>query len=65
MGVRDDCMRIVYRGEEGGTSVSLDVGGAVVSRVAVLPRLMRVGAAVVRVDGIGEVETAADYEGRG
>ena len=58
-------MRIVYRSEEGGTSVVLEFGGADVSRAAVIPRLMRVGEAVVRVDGNGGTETEAGYRGRG
>ena len=51
--------RIVVEQQPSGTSeVWLEMAGERVSRVVIIPMLMRVGAAVVRMDGVGGVETA-------
>lgn len=50
---------------DGATEVSLEVDEKKVSRTYVVPMLMRVGAAVVRMDGIGGVATDEEYRYRG
>lgn len=50
---------------DGAMELSLEVGGIGVSRIVIVPMLMRIGAAVVRMDGIGGVETDEQYRRRG
>jgi GNAT superfamily N-acetyltransferase len=50
---------------DGASELSLELDGRPVSRVRIIPTLMRIGAAVVRMDGIGEVETEEAYRNRG
>jgi predicted N-acetyltransferase YhbS len=58
--------RILVEEQPGGTSeVWLELEGRRVSRVVIIPMLMRIGAAVVRMDGIGGVETDEGHRQRG
>ena len=50
---------------DGAVSLILEAGGKQVSRTVIVPMLMRIGAAVVRMDGIGGVETDEAYRNRG
>jgi hypothetical protein len=61
-----DGTRIVIDNQPGGTSdVLLRLQGRRVSRVVMVPMLIRIGAAVVRVDGIGGVGTEEEFRNRG
>src|SRR5215212_7451757 len=61
-----DGTRIVSVNHPSGTSdVLLQLDGRQVSRVVIVPMLMRIGAAVVRMDGIGGVGTEEAYRNRG
>jgi hypothetical protein len=52
--------------QPGGTSeLHLELNGRRVSRIVIIPMLMRIGAAVVRMDGIGGVSTDEAYRNRG
>jgi predicted N-acetyltransferase YhbS len=50
---------------DGATELILQLDGQKVSRTVVVPMLMRVGVAVVRMDGIGGVGTEEPYRNRG
>jgi predicted acetyltransferase len=50
---------------DGAVSLILEEDGQQVSRTVIVPMLMRIGAAVVRMDGIGGVETEEEYRNRG
>jgi hypothetical protein len=61
-----DDTRIVFVNHPSGTSdVLLQLDGRQVSRVVIVPMLMRIGAAVVRMDGIGGVGTEEEFRNRG
>src|SRR4051812_4946843 len=61
-----DGTRIVFINHPSGTSdVLLQFDGRQVSRVVIVPMLMRIGAAVVRMDGIGGVGTEEEFRNRG
>jgi GNAT superfamily N-acetyltransferase len=61
-----DDTRITIVKQPGGTSeVRLLLGDKQVSRVVIIPMLMRIGAAVVRMDGVGGVDTEEGYRYRG
>src|SRR5215207_2011112 len=61
-----DGSRIVIVNSPSGTSdVLLQVHGRQVSRVVIVPMLMRIGAAVMRMDGIGGVSTEEEFRNRG
>ena len=61
-----DGTRIVIVNHPSGTSdVLLQLHGRQVSRVVIVPMLMRIGAAVVRMDGIGGVGTEEEFRNRG
>jgi hypothetical protein len=61
-----DGSRIVTVNHPGGTSdLLLLLDGRQVSRVVIVPMLMRIGAAVVRMDGIGGVSTEEEFRNRG
>jgi predicted N-acetyltransferase YhbS len=61
-----DGTQIVVAQQPSGTStVWLEREGKWVSRVVIIPMLMRIGAAVVRMDGIGGVDTEEEYRNRG
>src|SRR4051812_49909557 len=61
-----DGTRIVFVNHPSGTSdVLLQLDGQQVSRVVIVPMLMRIGAAVVRMDGIGGVSTEEGFRNRG
>jgi hypothetical protein len=61
-----DGSRIVCRNQPSGTSdLLLQLDGQQVSRVVIVPMLMRIGAAVVRMDGIGGVATEEEFRNRG
>src|SRR5215207_8748417 len=61
-----DGSRIVIVNHPSGTSdVLLQLHGRQVSRVVIVPMLMRIGAAVVRMDGIGGVSTEEGFRNRG
>jgi GNAT superfamily N-acetyltransferase len=49
----------------GQTCVELLVDGQSVSRLQIVPFFLRIGAATVRMDGIGGVETDREHRGRG
>ncbi len=51
--------------DSGGTSVNLMVGGRKVSWLSIIPFTLRIGAATVRMDGIGGVGTDAHHRRRG
>jgi hypothetical protein len=61
-----DGTRIVCGNHPSGTSdLLLQLDGRQVSRVVIVPMLMRIGAAVVRMDGIGGVATEEAFRNRG
>jgi predicted N-acetyltransferase YhbS len=61
-----DGTRIVSAARDDGTTdVSLQLAGQVVSRTLIFPMLMRVGEAIVRMDGIGSVATDEAHRYRG
>jgi GNAT superfamily N-acetyltransferase len=61
-----DGSRIVTVNHPDGTSdLLLLLDGQQVSRVVIVPMLMRIGAAVVRMDGIGGVSTEEGFRNRG
>ena len=61
-----DGSRIVTVDHPGGTrDLLLLLDGQQVSRVVIVPMLMRIGAAVVRMDGIGGVSTEEEFRNRG
>lgn len=61
-----DGSRIVFVNHPSGTSdVLLLLHGRQVSRVVIVPMVMRIGAAVVRMDGIGGVSTVEGFRNRG
>jgi GNAT superfamily N-acetyltransferase len=61
-----DGTRIVIDNQPSGTSdVLLQLQGRRLSRVVIVPMLMRIGAAVVRMDGIGGVGTEEEFRNRG
>lgn len=61
-----DGTRITVVKDPGGTrEARLYQHNEQISRVVIIPMLMRVGAAVLRMDGIGGVETTPDQRGRG
>jgi hypothetical protein len=49
----------------GASEVLLELDGQRISRLVIVPMLMRIGAAVVRMDGIGGVRTEAAFRKRG
>jgi len=58
--------RIVFAdGDRNSVQVRLQIGNLVVSKATIIPRLMRIGRSVVRVDGIGGVETHEQYRHKG
>ncbi len=62
----EDGTRIIsVRHPDGADEVFLEADGKSVSRTYIVPMLMRIGAAVVRMDGIGGVATEDDYRYRG
>ncbi len=62
----DDGTRLVSRDHpDGAREVSLERDGRSVSRAFIVPMLMRIGAAVVRMDGIGGVGTEEDCRNHG
>ncbi|HEX6507290.1 MAG TPA: GNAT family N-acetyltransferase [Chloroflexota bacterium] len=52
-------------GREDTVDVELELDGRVVSSCRIVPLRLRVGAATIRVDGIGQVETLEGYRHRG
>src|SRR5215217_7746119 len=61
-----DGSRIVIVNHPSGTSdVVLQLHGRQISRVVIVPMVMRIGAAVVRMDGIGGVSTEEEFRNRG
>src|SRR5215211_6174231 len=61
-----DGSRIVIVNHPSGTSdVVLQLHGRQISRVVIVPMVMRIGAAVVRMDGIGGVGTEEEFRNRG
>src|SRR5215204_5909931 len=61
-----DGSRIVTVDHPTGTSdLLLQLDGRQVSRVVIVPMVMRIGAAVVRMDGIGGVSTEEEFRNRG
>src|SRR5215204_413093 len=61
-----DGSQIVTVDHPSGTSdVLLQIHGRQVSRVVIVPMVMRIGAAVVRMDGIGGVGTEEGFRNRG
>src|SRR5215207_133333 len=61
-----DGTRTVIDNQPSGTSdVLLQLQGRRLSRVVIVPMLMRIGAAVVRMDGIGGVGTEEEFRNRG
>src|SRR5215213_1951439 len=61
-----DGSRIVTVDHPTGTSdLLLQLDGRQVSRVVIVPMVMRIGAAVVRMDGIGGVGTEEEFRNRG
>lgn len=59
-------LRIAYReAERGSTEVSLELDGRSVSRAYIIPMAIRIGAATVRMDGIGGVGTEEGFRNRG
>src|SRR5215212_2547555 len=61
-----DGSRIVIVNHPSGTSdIVLQLHGRQVSRVVIVPMVMRIGAAVVRMDGIGGVGTEEAFRNRG
>src|SRR5215211_4927437 len=61
-----DGTRIVSVNHSSGTSdVLLQLDGRQASRVVIVPMLMRIGAAVVRMDGIGGVGTEEEFRNQG
>lgn len=50
---------------DGAREVRLEADGRAVSRTLIIPLLIRIGAAVVRMDGIGGVATEEAYRNRG
>jgi hypothetical protein len=61
-----DGTRITTVKQPGGTrDVLLQLDGQRISRVVIIPMLMRVGAAVLRMDGVGGVETVEGFRNRG
>ncbi len=55
----------ITRLENGNTEVSLELDGQAVSRAIIIPMTIHVGAALVRMDGIGGVETDEKHRNRG
>ncbi len=55
----------VVKHPSGTSDVLLLLDGLQVSRVVIIPMLIRIGAAVVRMDGIGGVDTVEGYRYRG
>jgi GNAT superfamily N-acetyltransferase len=51
--------------DDGAVELALEAGGEKVGATVIVPMLMRIGAAVVRMDGIGGVATEEAYRGRG
>src|SRR3954462_11245197 len=61
-----DGSRILTVNQPSGTrEVLLYLDGQHVSRVVIIPMLMRIGAAVLRMDGVGGVETVEALRNRG
>lgn len=61
-----DGTQLVVEAQPSGTSeLLLELDGSRVSRIVIIPTLMRIGAAVVRMDGIGGVETQEEFRNRG
>src|SRR5215203_821523 len=61
-----DGSRIVIVNHPSGTSdIVLQLHGRQISRVVIVPMVMRIGAAVVRMDGIGGVSTEEEFRNRG
>jgi hypothetical protein len=61
-----DSTRIIVELQPSGSSeVLLELGGQKISRVVIIPMFMRIGAAVVRMDGIGGVRTDEAFRNRG
>src|SRR5262245_13283573 len=56
---------VTYEFPDGASELVLEIDGMRISRVVIIPMLMRIGAAVVRMDGIGGVETEEAYQKRG
>ncbi len=66
MSLEMESPRIVFAEEErSSTQVRLQIGDLVVSKATIIPRIMRIGRSVVRVDGIGGVETHEQYRHKG
>src|SRR4026209_476441 len=53
------------RHPSGTRDVLLQIDGQRISRVVIIPMLMRIGAAVLRMDGVGGVETEEGFRNRG
>ena len=61
-----DGTRIVtFEQDDGSTVVRLEADGKELSRTSIFPYLMRIGEAVLRMDGIGGVATGEEYRYRG
>jgi hypothetical protein len=56
---------VVDEHSTGESEVILQLDGKKISRTVIIPMLMRIGEAVVRMDGIGGVETEEEYRNRG
>jgi Acetyltransferase (GNAT) domain len=56
---------VVEQRRTGESEVILKLDGKKVSRTVIIPMLMRIGEAVVRMDGIGGVETEEEFRNRG
>jgi hypothetical protein len=61
----DGCRIVSSVFPDGAKELMLELEGQRVSRAVIVPMLMRLGAAVVRMDGIGGVETEETFRNRG
>jgi predicted N-acetyltransferase YhbS len=61
----DGARIVLVKHSDGVSEAQLNLNGQPVSRVVIIPMLIRVGAAVLRMDGIGGVSTSEGYRNRG
>jgi GNAT superfamily N-acetyltransferase len=64
-GFADGSRIVIVKHPSGTSNVLLQLHGRQVSRVVIVPMAMRIGAAVVRMDGIGGVSTEEEFRNRG
>jgi GNAT superfamily N-acetyltransferase len=64
-GFADGSRIVIVKHPSGTSDVLLQLHGRQVSRVVIVPMVMRIGAAVVRMDGIGGVSTEEEFRNRG